>query len=71
VEGAGITGEPNDLVREIHTRMPVILPEEYQQVWLSGEAGKEILTPYPADQMKAWAISPRVNNPQNNDPKIL
>jgi putative SOS response-associated peptidase YedK len=51
--------------------MPVILPEEYQQVWLSGEAGKEILTPYPADQMKAWAISPRVNNPQNNDPKIL
>jgi putative SOS response-associated peptidase YedK len=23
-----ITGEPNELVREIHTRMPVILPEE-------------------------------------------
>jgi putative SOS response-associated peptidase YedK len=24
-----ITGEPNGLVREIHTRMPVILPEEH------------------------------------------
>jgi hypothetical protein len=24
-----ITGEPNGLVRQIHTRMPVILPEEH------------------------------------------
>ena len=35
-----ITGEPNELVREIHTRMPVILPEEHHDAWLSGEAGK-------------------------------
>src|ERR1700751_6213587 len=34
-----ITGEPNDLVREIHTRMPVILPEDKLDPWLSGEAG--------------------------------
>jgi putative SOS response-associated peptidase YedK len=25
-------------VREIHTRMPVILPEEHHDAWLSGEA---------------------------------
>jgi putative SOS response-associated peptidase YedK len=31
------------LVRKIHTRMPVILPEEQLDAWLSGEAGKEIL----------------------------
>jgi putative SOS response-associated peptidase YedK len=31
-----ITGEPNDLVRQIHTRMPVILPEEHHQAWLVG-----------------------------------
>jgi hypothetical protein len=24
-----ITGDPNEFVREIHTRIPVILPEEY------------------------------------------
>ena len=66
-----ITGEPNDLVREIHTRMPVILPEEHYDAWLAGEAGKEILTPFPAERMKAWAISPRVNSPRNNDPTIL
>jgi putative SOS response-associated peptidase YedK len=34
------TGEPNQFVREIHTRMPVILPEEHHDSWLSGEGGK-------------------------------
>ena len=34
-----ITGEPNEFVRMIHTRMPVILPEEHHESWLSGEAG--------------------------------
>jgi putative SOS response-associated peptidase YedK len=38
-----ITGEPNEFVREIHTRMPVILPVEHHDAWLSGEAGKEVL----------------------------
>jgi SOS response associated peptidase (SRAP) len=45
-----ITGEPNEFVREIHTRMPVILPEEHHDAWLSGEAGKEVLVPYPTEQ---------------------
>lgn len=66
-----ITGEPNELVREIHTRMPVILPVEYYGAWLSGEAGKEILKLFPAEKMKVWPISPRVNNPKNNDEAIL
>ena len=66
-----ITGEPNEFVREIHTRMPVILPEEHHDSWLSGEAGKEILVPYPADRMKAWPISSRVNSPKNNDAEIV
>jgi putative SOS response-associated peptidase YedK len=29
-----ITGEPNELVAQIHTRMPVILPEEDHAKWL-------------------------------------
>ena len=48
-----ITGEPNEFVREIHTRMPVILPEEHHEAWLSGEAGKEVLVPFPADRLRA------------------
>jgi putative SOS response-associated peptidase YedK len=51
------TGEPHELVREILTRMPVILPESRLDDWLSGEAGKEILVPYPEDEMTVWPIS--------------
>ena len=51
--------------------MPVILPDEHIDAWLSGEAGKEILVPFPAHRMKLWAISPRVNSPRNNDEAIL
>jgi putative SOS response-associated peptidase YedK len=51
--------------------MPVILPEEHHDAWLSGEAGKEVLVPYPADRMKAWPISSRVNSPKNNDAEII
>jgi putative SOS response-associated peptidase YedK len=65
------TGEPNELVREIHTRVPVILPDEVLEAWLSCEAGKEILVPFPPEKMKAWEISTRVNSPRNNDPGIL
>ena len=51
--------------------MPVILPEEYHEAWLSGEAGKEILVPFPADRMRAWPISPRINSPKNDDPAVI
>jgi hypothetical protein len=49
-----------------HTRMPVILPEDQVDAWLSGEAGKEILVPYPADQMTVWPISPQVTRTRFN-----
>ena len=52
-----ITGDPNELVAQVHTRMPVILPEEHHAKWLGEtEDGdlKELLKPYPADEMKMW-----------------
>src|ERR1700758_3387992 len=52
-----ITGDPNELVAQVHTRMPVILAEEYHEKWLGEiEEGylKELLKPYPADKMKMW-----------------
>jgi putative SOS response-associated peptidase YedK len=66
-----ITGQPNELVAEIHTRMPVILPPETHDPWLTGEAGKDILLPFPAEAMKIRAVSRRVNKPENGDPGIL
>jgi hypothetical protein len=36
-----------------------------------GEAGKEILVPFPAEAMKIRAVSRRVNKPEDNDPRLL
>jgi putative SOS response-associated peptidase YedK len=66
-----ITGEPNELVAGIHTRMSVILPPETHDRWLSGAAGKEVLRPFPAKEMKISRVSTRVNKPENNDPGVL
>jgi putative SOS response-associated peptidase YedK len=66
-----ITGEPNELVAQIHTRMPVILPTETHEQWLSGESGKEVLGSYPAKEMIAKPVSKRINKPENNDPSVL
>jgi hypothetical protein len=42
-------------------------------VWLGEtdeESLKDLLVPYPADQMRMWEISPRVNSPKNDDPSL-
>jgi putative SOS response-associated peptidase YedK len=59
------------VVAQIHNRMPVILPPENHEQWLSGEVGKEILRPFPANEMTARPISKRINKTENNDPSVL
>ena len=48
-----ITGEPNELVAQIHPRMRVILPEQHHAAWF-GETDdgnlNALLLPYPAVQ---------------------
>jgi putative SOS response-associated peptidase YedK len=64
-----ITGEPNELVAQIHPRMPVILPPATSCGLARGEGGwkrKRVTAPYPADQMRMWEISPRVNSAEQN-----
>ena len=74
LDGRTITGEPNELIARIPTRMPTILLEEHHAKWL-GEAEdgdlKALLKPFPADRMRIWEISPRVNSPENNAPGII
>jgi hypothetical protein len=50
------------------TLTPGIIVEGAEQ-WLSGEAGKEILGPFPAEEMAARVISKRINKPEN--PSVL
>ncbi len=66
-----ITGRPNELVAEIHDRMPVILEPNDHAAWLGGNAGTELLVPYPADKMRVYPVSTRVNRPENDDPDVI
>ncbi len=70
-----LTTTANELMQPIHNRMPVIVkPADYER-WLDPAitdpaALADILKPYPAEEMTAYRISPRVNSPRNNDPAI-
>ena len=67
-----LTTDTNELVAEIHDRMPVILsPADYER-WLSDEPDPcELLRPFPAEAMCMWAVSTRVNKPENDDASIM
>src|SRR5574341_1264259 len=69
-----ITTDPNELLSQIHNRMPVILPPSAWEDWLDpGEGAPEALAghlrSYPADQMEAYAVFTLVNRPENDAPE--
>lgn len=70
-----ITTAANALVSEIHDRMPVILPREMEQPWLSapltGGEIKEILQPFPAGKMRSYKVSPSVNKATVNHSGLI
>ena len=71
-----LTTEPNDLMADIHNRMPVILRREDEDDWLD-PANTEpehllpLLRPYPASEMAAYPVSRMVNSPRNDAPDLL
>ena len=66
-----ITGEPNDIVKPLHHRMPVILsPDDYSK-WLSDADPRELLRPCATEMLVAYPVSPRVNKPQNKDADLV
>ena len=69
-----ITTSANDLVREIHDRMPVILPEDKEGEWLAApdtQQALSLLTPCDSSRIKAHRISNLVNSPANNSPEVI
>ena len=71
-----VTTEANELMSEVHNRMPVILPESDWQEWLDPanedtEALQELLVPEAAGELALYPISTRVNRPANNDLALL
>jgi putative SOS response-associated peptidase YedK len=68
-----LTCPANELIATIHDRMPVILPPESYDRWLSPiePDPRDLLVSYPSAPMRMWPISTRVNTPKNDSPDLL
>jgi putative SOS response-associated peptidase YedK len=64
-----ITTDANEMIAEIHDRMTLIIAPGDCARWLGEEPDPhDLMRPFPAEPMRMWPISPRVNKPEN-DPR--
>ena len=66
-----LTTQPNELMRSIHHRMPVILKPKDYDLWLNPQIQElELLQPlfrsYPTEEMIAYPVSKLVNKASND-----
>lgn len=71
-----LTTRPNELVSQIHDRMPVILAPELEARWidpapLREDTLAELTRPLPAELMTKIPVSTRVNSVAHDDPEVL
>jgi putative SOS response-associated peptidase YedK len=70
-----ITTPANELVAELHNRMPAILPPESHEAWLNPATDRadllRMLMPFPASLMKTYPVSSKVNAPENDTVDLL
>jgi len=71
-----ITTEPNELVRPIHNRMPVILRPEDEEQWLDASRtpfvkAKSLLKTLSREMMDAHDVSPIINSAKYDGPECI
>jgi len=70
-----ITTPANELVAELHNRMPAILQPEVHDDWLNPATSRvdllKMLKPFPASLMKTYQVSSKVNAPDNDTADLL
>lgn len=71
-----ITTNANSIVKPIHDRMPVILNEETEKIWLDTSIKdasilKSVLSPYEANKMTSYRVSTIVNSSKNESHECI
>jgi putative SOS response-associated peptidase YedK len=71
-----LTTDAYPSLKPIHHRMPVILPEASQALWLDPpvkdpEFVQALLTPRPEQELVAHEVGRAVNNPRNDGPALV
>ena len=71
-----LTTAANELLSQVHDRMPVILQPEDYDLWLDStvrepERLQPLLQPYAAEAMTSYPVSSRVNSPRHDSPDCV
>jgi putative SOS response-associated peptidase YedK len=71
-----VTTQPNELLAGIHDRMPVIVAPDSFGRWLDPAVRdpkllQNLLQPYPAGELEAYAVSMAVNDPGTDGPQCV
>lgn len=70
-----ITTAANELVGELHDRMPAILLDKFHDAWLDPRTNRAVLTemlkPFPSLMMKTYPVSSSVNHPENDNEQLI
>lgn len=67
-------GDPNELVAQIHNRMPVILDYAVCDTWLESVDRallERLLSPIPANLLAAYPVGIAVNKPNQGGPGLI
>lgn len=70
-----LTTEPNELMKDIHDRMPVIIPQKDETTWLNLESTQTelyaLLRAYDERDMETYPVSTFVNSPNNDSEECI
>jgi len=70
-----ITCASNELVSQLHERMPVIIGRNDYDIWLNPDAPleleKKLLLPFPAERMTLWKVGALVNSSGNESEECI
>ncbi len=68
-----ITTDANELLAELHDRMPLIVHPSDYDAWLDAgnPRAEELLKPFPAREMRYYPVSAHVNKADNDDAECM
>lgn len=70
-----LTTQANRVMGTIHDRMPVMLSEEGEKLWLDPQQDpqvlEELLKPFDSEEMETFEVSDAVNSPKHNGPELI
>lgn len=71
-----ITTTPNELMSNLHNRMPLILKKKHFSDWLdpaprTPDSLLHLIQPYPTEDMSAYPVSTMVNRPENDRAELV